>query len=277
MQSGHQGIAVKTLLVADLHYDLRKFDWVVEAASHVDVVVLAGDHLEIASMVGRPAQTVVVQEYFKRIRAVRPLLVCSGNHDLDGEDRNGELAARWIASARYMGIPTDGDSELIGDTLFTLCPWWGGEKSQAAVGEQLARDAARRPARWVWVYHAPPEGSPTSWSGSRSYGDKVLRAWIEEHQPDLVLSGHIHQSPFVPKGSWADRIGRTWNFNAGHQVGPIPSHVVLDLDANQAYWLSLTGEEAARLDQPLERPLPRLSDPPEWLLTMGRLSARRLA
>jgi predicted phosphodiesterase len=42
--------------VADLHYDLRKFDWVVDAAARVDVVVLAGDHLDLASVVDRPTQ-----------------------------------------------------------------------------------------------------------------------------------------------------------------------------------------------------------------------------
>jgi len=40
---------VKCLLVADLHCDLRKFDWVLAAAETVDVVVLAGDHLDAAS------------------------------------------------------------------------------------------------------------------------------------------------------------------------------------------------------------------------------------
>ena len=40
--------AMRCLLVADLHYDLRKFDWVVAAAAHVDVVVIAGDHLDAA-------------------------------------------------------------------------------------------------------------------------------------------------------------------------------------------------------------------------------------
>jgi hypothetical protein len=48
---------MKCLLVADLHYDLRKFDWVVAAAAHVDVVVLAGDHLDAAAVVGRPSAT----------------------------------------------------------------------------------------------------------------------------------------------------------------------------------------------------------------------------
>ncbi len=268
---------MKCLLVADLHYDLRKFDWVVEAAAHVDVVVLAGDHLEIAAFVDRPAQAVVVQKYFKRLNSAAPLLVCSGNHDLDGKDANGELSARWLRSARYMGIPTDGDSPTVGDTLFTLCPWWDGEKGRDEIGGQLARDSAARSGRWVWVYHSPPEGSPTSWGGKRSFGDPALRCWIEQYQPDFVLSGHVHQSPFVPDGSWADRIGNTWVFNAGHQVGPVPSHVVVDLDEARAFWLSLMAEETIDLGGQVSRPFDALRSPPGWLTEMARLADRRLA
>lgn len=268
---------MKCLLVADIHYDLRKFDWVVDAADHVDVVVLAGDHLEIACMVDRPAQAIVVQKYFRRIREKKPLLICSGNHDLDGKDAFGELRAMWLEKARFLNVPTDGDSPLIGNTLFSLCPWWDGPQRQAAIGEQLARDAKTRPEHWIWVYHAPPTNSPTSWTGSKSFGDASLFAWIEQYQPDLVLSGHVHQSPFVPGGSWADQIGKTWIFNAGHQVGPIPSHVVVDTDEPRAYWLSLTGEQTARLDLPPSRPLDRLAERPEWLDAMSLLAARRLA
>ena len=93
------------------------------------------------------------------------------------------------------------------------------------------------------MYHWPPTGSPTSWTGRREYGDPDLAGWIVEHQPDLVLAGHVHEAPFKPDGGWADRVGRTWVFNAGSQIGPVPSHIVLDLDADRATWVSLLGTE----------------------------------
>jgi hypothetical protein len=171
-------------------------------------------------------------------------------------------------------VPVDGDSHLIGDILFTLCPWWDGAKKRSQIARQLAHDAAARPARWVWVHHAPPEGSPTSWNGHRSFGDAALRAWIEEYQPDIVLSGHVHRSRFTPDGSWADRIGRTWVFNAGHQIGPLPSHIVVDTACPHAWWVSLAGMEVARLDRAPKRPFAAPADPPEWLLSMDRPAAR---
>jgi Icc-related predicted phosphoesterase len=108
----------------------------------------------------------------------------------------------------------------------------------------LSADAARRPAKWVWVYHWPPLGSPTCWTGKRDYGDADLVGWIDQHRPDIVLTGHVHEPPFKPTGAWADRIGDTWVFNAGRQIGPVPAHIAIDLEAGSASWRSLLGAEA---------------------------------
>ena len=51
---------MRVLLVSDLHYDLRKLDWVLAESSGVDLLVLAGDMLDIASSVPLDAQIVVV-------------------------------------------------------------------------------------------------------------------------------------------------------------------------------------------------------------------------
>lgn len=250
--------AMKCLLVSDLHYTLKQFDWIDRVASEFDLVVLAGDHLDISSTVTLDAQVVVILNYLRRLREKTTLLVSSGNHDLNARDEAGEKVARWMARVRQLGVASDGDSFESGGTLFTVCPWWDGPRSRDAVGEQLARDAARRSANWVWVYHAPPDASPVSWAGERHFGDTDLVEWIQRHQPDMVLTGHIHQSPFRKGGSWVDRIGDTWVFNAGRQIGPVPTHVIFDTDERRAMWFSLAGNEVVPLDQPLTRPVAEL-------------------
>jgi hypothetical protein len=112
-----------------------------------------------------------------------------------------------------------------------------------------------------------------SWNGRRCFGDDVLTDWIERYQPDLVFSGHVHQSPFTAKGSWADRIGGTWIFNAGHQIGPVPSHVILDTDMPGAFWFSMAGAEYASLDVEPSGAFPAVEDPPAWLIEMVRQAA----
>jgi|KBSMisStaDraftv2_1062788.scaffolds.fasta_scaffold336852_2 Icc-related predicted phosphoesterase len=238
---------MRILLVADLHYTLPQLDWLVGAADQFDLVVMAGDHLDISSAVSLESQTVVIARYIELLRKVGPVAVSSGNHDLTGPDSNGEQCAGWIDRVRAPGVVTDGGSMRIGDTLITVCPWWDGEHGKATVAAQLAADAELRPTNWVWVYHWPPDDSPTSWTGRGHYGDGDLSEWIRQHQPDVVLSGHVHQSPFKPAGGWADRVGDTWIFNAGRQIGPVPARVEIDLASGTAQWVSLLGVEAQDL------------------------------
>jgi Icc-related predicted phosphoesterase len=238
---------VRILLASDLHYCLPQFDWVVHAAPSFDLVVLAGDHLDISSPVSLDAQSVVILQYLSLLQAAGRVAVCSGNHDLTGPDAQGEQAALWLDDARRAGVPSDGDSLPLDDLLVTICPWWDGPVGRAALQAKLAAIAAEKPARWLWVYHWPPLGSPTCWTGRRDYGDTELGGWIEAYRPDFVLTGHVHEPPFKPAGAWADRINGTWVFNAGRQIGPVPAHIEIDLGTGTAVWRSLLGEERLRL------------------------------
>ena len=250
---------MKCLLVSDLHYTLKQLDWVDRVATDFDVVVMAGDHLDIASVVALEAQIVVVLKYLQRVGSRARLLVSSGNHDLNTRGEHGEKVARWMTRVRQLGVVADGDAVEVADTLFTVCPWWDGPETQKLVDAQLARDAERPRRAWAWVYHAPPSDSPTSWNGTRHYGDEALAAWIRRYRPAMVFSGHIHQSPFRDGGSWVDRIDDTWIFNAGRQIGPVPTRVIVDTDAGRATWHSLAGNQVVPLGVPLVRPIAELT------------------
>ena len=256
---------MKCLLVSDLHYALQQYDWTLEMADGFDVVIIAGDHLDIAGHVDCRTQSVVMLKYFARLNARSRLIVSSGNHDLDARDEGGEKVVRWIHQARRAGTPTDGDAVMLDGTLISICPWWDGLVARAQIDAQLRRDAEREKTRWIWVYHAPPESSPTSWVGNHHEGDADLVQWIEALSPDLVLTGHIHEAPFRKEGSWVDRIGRTWVFNAGRQIGPVPAHIIFDTERQKAAWFSLAGAESIDLSGPLHRPLPELTARPDWL------------
>ena len=71
---------MKILLVADIHYGLRQFDWLVQAAPNFDAVVIAGDLLDVAGHADLDTQIVVVSQYLERLRGLTHVLVCSGNH-----------------------------------------------------------------------------------------------------------------------------------------------------------------------------------------------------
>lgn len=262
------GEAMQILLVADLHYALRQFDWLVSVAGDYDAVVIAGDLLEISSHVPLDAQIVVVRAYLDKLRTQTRLFVCSGNHDLTSLSPEGERVAGWLTAQPHTDIITDGSAGMLGAMLVTVLPWWDGPASRERIGAQLARDALREHDSWLWVYHAPPADSPVSWSGSRHYGDTALPAWIETYKPDYVLSGHVHEAPFVTEGSWVDRIATTWVFNMGQQPGEAPAHVILNPDQSAALWFSIYGNQQVALTGEAAAPGP-LAGLPDWLRDAG--------
>jgi Icc-related predicted phosphoesterase len=231
---------MRILLASDLHYALPQLDWIVSAASDYDVVVLAGDLVDIVSPVAVDAQIAALRASLGHLAARTRLLVCSGNHDLNARNSAGEKAADWLEVLREVGAAVDGDTVDIDGTRFSVLGWWDGPVARAAAEAQLAAAAPDTPQPWVWVYHSPPLG-PLSWTGSRHFGDPVVATWIERWQPTAVCMGHIHQAPWTADGSWIDRLGVTWMFNAGKQIGPVPAHVELDLAGGRARWHSYEG------------------------------------
>ena len=64
---------MRILAVADLHYALRQFDWVGERLEGFDLLVLAGDLLDLGSAVDLDVQELVVQKYLRRYASKRML------------------------------------------------------------------------------------------------------------------------------------------------------------------------------------------------------------
>lgn len=236
------------LIASDLHYALPQLDWIAEQAPGFDAVILAGDHLDIGGYADLDAQIALLTAYLAKLADVTTVIANSGNHDLTGRRAHGEKAAVWLDTLDPR-IVTDGGTQRVGPDLVSACAWWEGDITLAAVEHQLELDAARRPAdgAWIWGYHSPPDDSPTSWSGSRHFGDDVLNRLIDRHAPDVVIAGHVHESPFKDDGSWHDRIGRTLVLNAGRHRGPIPAHIVLDTTDDRADWWSAERSESLPL------------------------------
>ena len=238
---------VRILVVTDLHYRLAHYDWLVQQAADVDVVALTGDLADAANAVPLDVQVVVLDSYLELLAAHAVVLVASGNHDLDGPGPNGEQVAGWLRRPRGAGIHTDGTSLDLHDVRFTICPWWDGPVTQSGVRDQLASAAEGRPRYWVWLHHAPPAGTVLCRDGRREFPDHQLAAWIAEHEPDLVLTGHIHQAPWVDGGSWHDRIGATHVFNPGRQIGKVPPHITIDTGSGTVDWFGVCSSESIDL------------------------------
>ena len=244
---------MKILLVADLHYTLPQWDWLSATAERFDLVVVAGDLLEISSMVPLEAQIVVVRKYLEKVSAKVPLLVSSGNHDVIGPEASQRNAA-WLQDKQAATHYADGEYVEHGGYAFSILPWWESDTDRAATEQQLRTHAALAEGkRWIWIYHPPPVGSPTAWDGNHDHGDRYLPDWIAQYQPYMILGGHIHNAPYHLDGSWVDCIQGTWTFNSGRQIGGIPTFTVLEMDNDRAVWISSEEVEQVFLKEPLKR------------------------
>ena len=232
---------MRYLVASDLHYALRQLDWIAEQAPEFDAVVLAGDLLDAAGGVDLNAQIALYIAYLRGVGTSTIVVANSGNHDLTGRRADGEKAALWMHEIGG-GVVTDGRSVRVGPDLVSSCAWWEGEATRGEVEDQLERDdATERDGLWIWAYHSPPDGSPTSWSGRRHFGDEVLNELIDRFRPDLVLTGHVHEAPYQRDGRWHDRIGTTTVLNAGRQSGPVPAHLIVDSGSRVTWWWTLAG------------------------------------
>jgi len=237
---------MKLLFAADLHYALKQFDWLAANAAECDALVIGGDLLDLAGSLETDLQVVVVEKYLHKLSKLTRVIVSSGNHDGDHRDANGESRARWLGEMKDERLHVDGDSLDVAGMRITVCPWWDGPVTRGEVEQQLIAAMPPPGTPWLWVYHAPPEG-PLSWTGKEFIGDATLTEWIARFSPRIVLSGHIHNAPFYAQGSWIDRIGETWAFNPGRQIGGCPAVLRFDLERQEVSWHSQEGVEERSL------------------------------
>ncbi len=83
--------------------------------------------------------------------------------------------------------------------------------------------------RSVWMVHQPPSSLGMDICGNgRQVGSPALLRFIQDNQPLLGCSGHIHESPHQPGGRWAAKVGQTMWIQPG-QVDARLHYVTLEI------------------------------------------------
>src|SRR4030095_1952758 len=144
---------MRILLTSDLHYTLRQYDWLLNAAPHFDAVVIAGDHIDAQSSLPGAVQIAALSATFAALAQKSRVFVCSGNHDLNAWNGQGEKVANWLGPVRSDALAVDGDTVAVDGTLFTVCPWWDGPYARVDVERMLERAADKGRGRRAWGYN----------------------------------------------------------------------------------------------------------------------------
>jgi len=253
-EAEHQTSHMRILITSDLHFNRQQLAGLARLAAGFDLVVIAGDLLDLAGHRPIPEQIAEVQAGLATLRAVGPVVVGSGNHDADGQLPDGESYAVWVEALATLRCTADGAGCAIGPDRLTVCPWWNGAGIRERMLALLERERALAVGRWLWVHHAPPRGSRIAWTRRGNAGDPYLTKLIGAYAPAVVICGHIHEAPFHAEGGWCERIGTTWVLNAGRQPGELPATIALDLARGTAEYRNLEGVQTVDLGWPARQP-----------------------
>lgn len=187
----------------DIHMSVGTIARLAPELVTADLVILSGDLTNFGG--GADAQPVL-----DAIAAhARQVLALSGNLD----------QPEVIDFLRTAGICLHGESRRFGDLGIFGCggsnltpfhtPTEYREDELAALLAAAHAGVAAAPRR-LMVCHTPPLNTATDRIITGAHvGSAAVRKFIEQHQPELCITGHIHESAGV------DRLGRTTIINAG--------------------------------------------------------------
>ena len=153
-----------------------------------DVVIIGGDLTTVGTV--REAENAVAA-----FRSIRPEILCvAGNMDLPEHDHLFER----------MGVSINGRGKIVDGVGFFGVS--GGPKSPLHTPYELSEEEIAKRARdgfndvrhckvKVFVPHPPPYGTKVDIVHSGIHvGSTAVRDFIEDHKPDVVICGHIHEA-----------------------------------------------------------------------------------
>ncbi len=191
---------MKILFFSDIHGDMKALSRLKNNSKKADMVVCAGD----ISIMERNLSDIMsaINEFNK------PIMMIHGNH----EDEHGlrELTTIYnnitflhkgvhhVEDYVFMGYGGDGFST--NDPEFTK------------VANMFFKREAKNKSKIILVTHGPAYDTKIDVLGNEPKGNKSYRQFIDEVQPHLVVSGHLHEN----EGKH-HKIGRTLFLNPGKE------------------------------------------------------------
>lgn len=193
---------MRIICIADIHGAYNRAEEMARREAGADLLLLAGDMTNAGGPADVRALVANLSPHAGRILAV------AGNMDPPAIDE----------ALTDDGISLHGRGVRIGDVgLFGVSggpvsigtPNELSEDDIALLAEKGHREVADAPVR-IFVPHAPPRNTRVDRIRSgKSVGSTAVRSFVEQHQPDVLLCGHIHEA----RGT--DQLGPTRLVNCG--------------------------------------------------------------
>ncbi len=201
---------MRILVIADIHgyyekafENMHKID-----TSRFDIMVCPGDFTDMFNQPPGFSQTDVADMLIQKLMAFKlPVYNIPGNHDphtvvdiFDEYDANLHNRIRIFKGMKFLGF---GGAATPFDTVF--------EPSEEEIRgglERLGKEVKNK--NFVLVVHKPPKNTKLDLVANGDHvGSQAIKKFIEEKQPIVAISAHIHESPGI------DKIGETVLFYPG--------------------------------------------------------------
>ncbi|MEW5937348.1 MAG: metallophosphoesterase [Candidatus Thermoplasmatota archaeon] len=178
-------MTVKLLLVSDLHGSGRALSWIREciAEHNPDVVLIAGDLTHF----GPPGFVDEIATLLGRILAV------NGNCD----------TAAVVNRMHALGISAIDRLVALGDAIIVGIGWPVGDSALRRIPQSLREKVmshALSPLPKIVLSHSPALGYLDEPSAGHHIGSRALLEFIRVLEPELVLTGHVHEAPGIIEG-----------------------------------------------------------------------------
>jgi uncharacterized protein len=179
---------MRILAFTDIHGAMTAVNRILAAEPPADVVLLGGD----LTTVGTAAD---IEDTIRAVRTVCPQVFAVG----------GNMDPRALEKTiSELGVSLDGRGVILGEVGFfgisgaplspLLTPHEMPESELLATAERGWQDLGRARVR-ILVSHAPPHDTEVDRLRTGLHvGSIAVRTFIEEHHPDVVVCGHIHES-----------------------------------------------------------------------------------
>ena len=194
---------MKFLAFTDIHGSYERVDQIISSVHAADGIIIGGD----LTTYGSPEEGEQAIRVFQNNGL--PVFAVAGNLDSPEFDITHEA----------LGVSINGKGRMLGKVgLFGVSgsPFTPMSTPYEIAEEEIARRAEMgwkdiSTAQWkIFVPHAPPRDTKLDKIIlGKHVGSTAVRSFIEQHQPDVVVCGHIHEARGI------DTIGRTKIVNCG--------------------------------------------------------------
>lgn len=182
-----QGNKMNILAVTDIHGRKDLFRRILEQTEHPDLLCIGGDLTDFGTVADAEEIVDLAGEFSDRVFAV------AGN--CDSREIDQMLTDR--------GISVHGEGEVveeIGIFGVSAMPIWNNTMYEFTEEEidvylKAAHSMVEDCEHKIMISHTPPVRSGVDEIRSgEAVGSSSVRSWVEDSEPDLVLSGHVHEA-----------------------------------------------------------------------------------